>query len=88
MQKVFYDVKEYITFDNDAHYSDCDCTASGISKKSKKSNTNNMTCVHTCPAVIKISTLTCDFVADDLFYELASHLTNITFYEKWNLDQI
>ena len=47
-----------------------------------------MVCMHACPDIIKITTLMCDFVANDLFYELAAHLTNIKVYEKYNSDEI
>ena len=47
-----------------------------------------MVCIHARPAIIKITILMCDFVADDLCYELDAHLTNIKVCEKWNIDQI
>ena len=47
-----------------------------------------MVCVNSCPAMIKITTSMCDFVADDIYYKLAAHLTNVKIYEKCNLDQI
>ena len=44
--------------------------------------------MRTCPAVIKIATLMCGFVVDDLGYGLAAHLPNITFCEKHNSNEI
>ena len=45
-------------------------------------------CVHAFPAIIKITALMCNFVADSLCYELAAHSTNTNVYEKYNSDEI
>ena len=77
-----------MTFDVDMHCSDCDCTAGSCNEELKKTYAMHMVCAHACPAIIKIATLMCQFVADDMCYDLAVHLTNIKFYDKCNLDQI
>ena len=76
-----------MTFDGDMHCSDCEWTAGGGNKLSKKKNAKDMACVHTCPDLIKITALSCDFIADDLCYELATHLTNAKVHEKYNSDE-
>ena len=66
MEKVFYNVKARMTFDGDMQCSYCYCTVGGGKKESNKSNTKHVVCAQSCPAIINITKLICDFLDDDL----------------------
>ena len=75
MKDLFYNVKICINFNGDLQCSECDCTAIGREKECQLDNNKHMICVHTCPAIIKITTLLYDFIAENLCYKLCSELT-------------
>ena len=82
MKGVVCNVKACVTFDRDMPCCDCDCTAGGGNKESKERTKKHMVCVHIFPTIMKITTLLCDFLVDDLCYELTAHLTNRNVHEK------
>ena len=77
-----------MTFDGDMNCSDCYYTAGGGNKSLKTKNSEQLVCVCTYPAIIKIAALLCDFIADNLCHELSAHLINIEVNYKHDSDEI
>jgi len=88
MKDVFYNVKICMTYDGDLQCSECDCVAAGGEKEYQFDHNNHMICVHICPAIMKITTLLCDFMAEDLCYELCSELTKKPTYDTYEENEM
>ena len=55
------------------HCRDCDCVAGGGSNDAKEANEKYVVHVNSCPAIIKMIAVSCDFIDDDTCYELVTH---------------
>ena len=74
MNKAVYTTKVCVTCDGQLYSCECDCKAGGGKSASDlvEDSEKNMVCVHVCPTIMKVTMLLCDYLAEDMCFELAA----------------
>ena len=73
MKQTIYNTKVCITCDGKLYCCQCDCKAGGGKEAYDlmQDSERNMVCVHVCPAIMKLTMLLCDYLAEDICFEIA-----------------